>query len=69
MNKLKLFVPAIILMGGLVVPSTVSFGKAEYSKKEKKGCTVCHTKAGSADLNKVGKCYGEKKTLEGCEAK
>jgi hypothetical protein len=68
MNRLKFVVPAIVLLGGLVVPATLS-GKAEYTKKEKKGCIVCHTKAGSKDLNSVGKCYGEKKTLAGCEAK
>lgn len=69
MNKAKLLVPAVILLGGLLVPATVSFGTVEYAKKEKKTCVVCHTKAGSADLNAVGKCYGEKKTLAGCEAK
>ncbi len=69
MNRLKLVVPAIILLGGLVVPSTVSFGKPEYAKKEKTGCVTCHVKAGSKDLNAIGKCYGEKKALAGCQAK
>ncbi len=68
MNRLKVVLPAMILVGGLVVPSTLS-GKPEYTKKEKKGCIVCHTKAGSKDLNAVGKCYHEKKALAGCEAK
>lgn len=70
MNKLKLVVPAMILIAGLTVPSTVSFGKPEYTKKEKKGCLVCHTKANSKELNKVGECYKAKShSLEGCEAK
>ncbi len=69
MRQLKLALPAVILIGGLTIPATVSFGKAEYTKKEKKGCVYCHTKAGSAELNKVGDCYKEKKTLAGCEAK
>lgn len=69
MTKLKLVVPAIVLIGGLTVPALVSFAKPEYTKKEQKGCIVCHTKAGSKELNKVGECYKEKKTLEGCEAK
>ncbi len=69
MSKLKLLMPVIILIGGLTIPSAVSFGKPEYTKKEKKGCIVCHTKANSKELNKVGDCYKEKKTLEGCEAK
>ncbi len=68
MNKLKFILPALILVGGLV-SSTVSFGKPEYTKKEKKTCIYCHTKAGSKDLNKVGECYAKKHSLEGCEAK
>lgn len=68
MIRLKLILPAMILVGGLVVPSTVSFGKAEYTKKEKKACSYCHTKG--KELNKVGECYKEKDhSLEGCEAK
>ncbi len=69
MRTLKLALPAVILIGGLTIPATVSFGKAEYTKKEKKGCVYCHTKATSKELNKVGECYQQKKTLEGCEAK
>jgi len=40
--------------------------KPEYTKKEKKSCVTCHTKTGSKELNKVGKCYEEKKSLEQC---
>ena len=68
MSRFKLVLPALILIGGLTIPATVSFGKAEYTKKEKKGCLFCHTKANSPDLNKVGECYKAKKTLVGCEA-
>lgn len=67
MIRLKVVLPAIVLIGGLTIPATMSFGKPEYTKKEKKGCTYCHTKANSKELNKVGECYKEKKTLEGCE--
>ena len=69
MQKLRFVLPAIILIGGLTIPATVSFGTQEYTKKEKKGCIYCHTKAGSKELNKVGECYKEKKTLVDCEAK
>ena len=69
MAKLKYALTAIILIGGILIPATVSFGTPEYTKKEKKGCIVCHTKANSKELNKVGECYKEKKTLDGCEAK
>ncbi len=69
MKSLKYVLSAVIILGGLSVSSTVSFGKAEYTKKEKKACVYCHTKNGAKELNKVGDCYKEKKTLEGCEAK
>jgi len=61
---------AALITGGLAVSTSVSFGKAEYTKKEGKGCTYCHTAAGKKDLNDVGKCYGEHNhSLEGCEPK
>jgi hypothetical protein len=66
MRKLRFVLPAAILIGGLTIPATLSYGTAEYTKKEKKGCTYCHTKANSKELNKVGQCYKEKKTLVGC---
>ena len=56
---LKLSVPTIIFLGGLIVYSPFSFAKTEYTKKEGKGCTYCHTAAGKKDLNDVGKCYAE----------
>ena len=56
-------------MAGVLFNSTASFAKPEYTKKEKKGCAVCHVTAKSKDLNDVGKCYSQKKTLEGCPAK
>jgi len=47
-----------------------SFGKTEYTKKEKKACTYCHTAQGKKELNDVGKCYGEHQhSLEGCDTK
>jgi hypothetical protein len=47
--------------------STVVNSKPEYTKKEKTPCTTCHIKAGSKDLNDVGKCYAEKHTLKDCQ--
>ena len=68
MVRVKFIVPAIILVGGLIVPATVSFGTPAYGKKENKSCTYCHTKG--KELNKVGECYKAKNhSLEGCEAK
>ncbi len=66
MTRLRLILPAVILAGGLIVPTTVSFGKAEYTKKEGVKCNVCHTKG--KELNKVGECYKTKKDLKACQA-
>ena len=65
----KLALPLMIGLAGLLVTSS-SFGKTEYTKKEKKACTFCHTAQGKKDLNEVGKCYGEHNhSLEGCDKK
>lgn len=69
MHYWKFILPSLIMIGGLALFSTASFGKAAYTKQTGKPCTYCHTKAGSKDLNKVGECYAKKHTLEGCEAK
>ncbi|HEY1203853.1 MAG: hypothetical protein ABSH46_17775 [Bryobacteraceae bacterium] len=66
MSKWKLVLPALVLVGGLVVPTTVSFGKPEYSKTTGAKCTVCHSKG--KELNAVGECYKTKKDLKACQA-
>lgn len=58
-------VPAGIVGLGLLFNANVSFGKAEYTTKEKKPCTFCHTSAKSKELNDAGKYYQKNKTLEG----
>lgn len=68
MRALRLVLPLAVLMTGLFVTTTTSFGKPEYAKKEKKSCVTCHVAAGKKDLNDVGKCYAKKHVLEGCEA-
>ncbi|MBI4877298.1 MAG: hypothetical protein HY822_21945 [Acidobacteria bacterium] len=68
MRKLKYALPLVIFAGALVSSSTLSFGKAEYTKKEKKGCVFCHVKANSKELNDAGKYYEKKKTLDGDQA-
>ena len=57
MRTLKITLPAAILMTGLLVSTTASFGKPEYTKKEKKACTFCHVKQGAKDLNDAGQYY------------
>jgi hypothetical protein len=57
MKAWKLMLPAAVLMTGFMLCTSVTYGKMEYSKKEGKPCTACHTKMGAKDLNDVGKCY------------
>jgi hypothetical protein len=64
MRMLKLAIPAGIVAAGILLCTSVSYGTAEYSKKEKQVCTVCHVKVGKADdmkkdpnLTAAGKCY------------
>ena len=66
MNQLRIIIPAVIVSAGLILTSTASFAKPEYTKKEKKGCAVCHVTASSKELNAVGKCYQEKKDIAAC---
>jgi hypothetical protein len=64
-RTIQLAVPAALIGFGLLFNTTASFGKKEYTAKEKKGCVFCHTSATSKELNDAGKYYKEKKTLEG----
>jgi len=54
--------------------STTTTAKPEYSKKEKKACTYCHSSKSpkdysGKDLTDAGKYYKEKKTLVGYKEK
>ncbi|MGE5645289.1 MAG: hypothetical protein ACM336_05795 [Acidobacteriota bacterium] len=70
MRFLKLAVPGTVLIVGFAVSTSVSYGKPEYSKKEKKTCTYCHVKMGSKDLNAAGQYYKDHNhSLEGYQAK
>jgi hypothetical protein len=68
MHRLKVVLPAAIALAGFAVCTTATYGKPEYTKTTKKGCTYCHTKANSKELNPVGDCYGKTKSLDGCAA-
>jgi hypothetical protein len=57
LNLIKYTVPALIVIGGFWAGMTPSYGKPDYAKAEKKGCTFCHVKTGSKDLNDAGKYY------------
>jgi hypothetical protein len=69
MKTIKFIVPAAVATVGLLISSAPSYGKPEYSKKEKTGCVTCHVSAKSKDLNDVGKCYSDKKELKTCATK
>ena len=71
MQHLKLAIPAVILLGGFVVCSTATYGKAEYTKQEKKACSFCYTVAAPKDadsaksLTDAGKYYKDHKSFYG----
>ena len=74
MSKIKIVLPAAILLGGFLLCTTSSYGTVEYAKQTKKGCAYCHTaksvnKDNAKDLTDPGKCFSKKKTLDGCEEK
>ena len=49
--------------------ASVTHTRTEYTRKEKTACITCHTRAGTKELNAVGKCYGEKQSLKDCQPK
>ena len=67
MSRLKIALPAVILLGGFLVCTTSSFGKPEYTKSTKKACAYCHTdsKAKPKELTEAGKYFAEHKSLDG----
>ena len=75
MKVIKLGIPAVILLGGLLVCTSSLEGTPEYAKKEKKSCTYCHAKMVTAkdemakNLNSTGTCYKDNEhSLAKCEA-
>ena len=44
MSRFKVFMPAALVLGGILVCTTASMGKQEYTAKTKKACTFCHAK-------------------------
>jgi hypothetical protein len=61
MRTLKLVIPAVIVMSGILLCTTATYGTPAYMKKENfKSCTGCHAKAATKDnpnLNDLGVCY------------
>ena len=70
MKAIKVTLVLAAIAGWMAVSSSLMLGKPEYTKDTKKPCTYCHIKAGSKELNDVGKCYEKNKhSLEGCAPK
>jgi len=75
MRFIKIVATAIITAAvGFLMLASEPVAKQEYSKKEKKACTYCHTSKNpkdysDKDLNEAGRYYKEKKTLEGYKEK
>ena len=71
MSHLKITLPAAILLGGFLLCSTSSYGKAEYTKQTKKSCAYCHVdqKAKPKELTEAGKYFSEHKNLDGYQEK
>jgi hypothetical protein len=67
MKQLKIAISGLFLVGGMLLNLTPGYAKPDYTKKEKKGCVTCHVSMKSKELNETGKCYAQKKKLEGCE--
>ena len=70
MSRIKIALPAAILLGGFLVCTTASFGTQEYTKQTKKACKYCHTvaaptKQNAKDLTDAGKFFQEHKKLDG----
>ena len=67
---MKFVIPGLVLLLGVLVNSTTSSAKPEYTKKEKKACTFCHVSAKSKDLNDTGQYYKDHNhSLEGYQPK
>ncbi len=49
MRAFKLVIPTALLAAGFFVCTTASYGTPEYTKKEKKNCTFCHSKVAPKD--------------------
>lgn len=64
---MKLVKVLFLLCATVLLSISMLYAKAEYTKKEGKPCAYCHIKAGSKDLNDVGKCYEKAHKLDNCK--
>ena len=75
MSKLKIALPAAILIGGFLICTSASYGTVDAAKQTKKTCTFCHAvkgapnKTNAKELTDAGKYYDKNKKLDGYEEK
>ena len=76
MSRFKVFMPAALVLGGILLCTTASMGKQEYTAKTKKACAFCHAKnvpgnkeEMTKNLTPAGKHYQEHKSLDGYQEK
>jgi hypothetical protein len=61
--------PVGVLVCGVLGISQTAYANLKYTRLEKKPCITCHTTVQGKTLNAVGRCYKDKSSLHGCEAK
>ncbi len=69
MSRLRMVIPAAVLLLGFVAATKGTYGNIRYQKSEKRPCVTCHVSIKGKELNSVGKCYEKKRSLNGCEPK
>jgi hypothetical protein len=70
MRKLNWVLPALVLVGGVMLTPRESAAKPDYTKKERKPCTYCHLGSwDSAKYTEAGEYYKQHNTLRGFVAK
>jgi cytochrome c553 len=75
MFRLRTILPAAVVVSGILLCTTASYGTVAYATSTKTACTFCHEKATSdkevmkANSTAAGKYYKEKKTSDGYTGK
>ncbi len=57
MRHCKIFVPAVLVIFGLMFSLSLIEAKPEFTTKEKKSCVFCRVTAKSKELNEAGQYY------------
>ena len=66
---MRLIRALLLSLLGLLVITSLGLGKAEFARKERKGCTFCHPAGKFKELTEAGKYYKEhNNSLDGYKA-